>query len=331
MGHAGDVTARDHDGGKAEDRPQVDPGIAEKKPEGFHHFAPPLLGIPVAAQGHEDVLQVHGSDVHIGLPGRLQLNHVPPDGHRLVPAHLVGGEHLEPVAHLVHHVVPAGDIAELTNELLGVCVFEDAALVQDDDPLKDRGGLLNDMGGDDEGAVGLGEVLQKELVEPLPHDHVQPGGGLVQDGDGGPAGQGDEDGHHGHLALGQLGDFFLGLQLELVQQPQRVVHVPVGVVDGGGFEIVLHLQVVGPGKQGGLKLPGEADVVESPLILPHRLAVVGDRAAVFGVLGGEDAQQGGFPRPVPADKSVDFPGFDGEVQVVEDLLVLVGFAQALGL
>ena len=72
----------------------------------------------MAAQGHEDVLQVHGGDIHVGLPSALQLHHVPPDGHRLVPAHLVGGQHLQPAAHPVHHVVPAGDIAELAYQLL---------------------------------------------------------------------------------------------------------------------------------------------------------------------------------------------------------------------
>ena len=94
---------------------------------------------------------------------------------------------------------------------------------------------------------------------------------------------------------------------------------------------MLDLQVVGPGKQGGLKLPGEADVIEGPLIFPYRLAVVGDVPAVFGVLGGKDAQQGGLARPVPANQTVDFPRLDGQVQIVEYLLVLVGLAQALGL
>ena len=79
---------------------------------------------------------------------------------------------------------------------------------------------------------------------------------------------------------------------------------------------MLDLQVVGPGEQGGLELPGEANVVERFLVLPHRLAVVGDRAAVFGVLGGENAQQGGLARPVPADEAVDLPRLDGQVQIV---------------
>ena len=121
----------------------------------------------MAAQGHKDVLQIHGGDVYVGLPGRLQLDHISPDGHRFVPAHLVGGQNLETAAHLVHHVVPAGDIAELADQLLGVRVLNDTALVQNDDPFKDGGGLLDNMGGDDEGAVCRGEVLQEELVEPL--------------------------------------------------------------------------------------------------------------------------------------------------------------------
>ena len=46
---------------------------------------------------------------------------------------------------------------------------------------------------------------------------------LVQDGDGGPAGQGEQYGHHGHLPLGQLGNFLPGLQLELGAMVSRAI------------------------------------------------------------------------------------------------------------
>ena len=92
---------------------------------------------------------------------------------------------------------------------------------------------------------------------------------------------------------------------------------------------MLHLQVVGSGKQGGLHLPGEADIVEGPLVLPDGLAVVGHLAAVLSILGGKDAQKGGFARPVAPNEAVDFSRLNGEVQIVEDLLVLIGLAQPL--
>ena len=42
---------------------------------------------------------------------------------------------------------------------------------------------------------------------------------------------------HGHLALGELVDFLLGVQLKFVQQSLGVVHVPVGAEDGRRFTV----------------------------------------------------------------------------------------------
>ena len=67
------------------------------------------------------------------------------------------------------------------------------------------------------------------------------------------------------------------------------------------------------------------------LIFPHVLAVIGDRAGVLGVLGGEDGQQGGLARPVAADEPVNLPGQNVQVQVVEDLVAAVRLAKAPGL
>ena len=186
------------------------------------------------------------------------------------------------------------------------------------------------MGGDNKGAVCLGVVLQEELVEPLPHHHIQPGHRFVQNGDVRSAGQSQQDGHHGHLPLGQLGNFLLRVELELLEQSLGILLVPVGVEDRGGVQVILDLQVVGAGKQGGLELPGEADVVESVLVFPHGLAVVGHLAAVHGVLGGEDGQQGGFARSVAADEAVDLARLDVQIQVLEHLVVAIGLAHALG-
>ena len=60
------------------------------------------------------------------------------------------------------------------------------------------------------------EIVQQKLVKPLPHHHIQSRRRLIQDGDGRPAGQGDEDGHHGHLPLGELTDLLFLVQLKFL-------------------------------------------------------------------------------------------------------------------
>ena len=59
--------------------------------------------------------------------------------HRLVSAHLLGRQHLKAVAHPVHHFLMSGHIAELADKLLRLRVLQDAALIQNDDPLKAMG------------------------------------------------------------------------------------------------------------------------------------------------------------------------------------------------
>ena len=76
-------------------------------------------------------------------------------------------------------------------------------------------------------------------------------------------------------------------------------------------------QIVLPGEQGGLQLTGEADVVQCRLVFPDGLSVVGHLAPVLGVLGGEDAQQSGLARPVPADQAIDLAWFYCQVQIME--------------
>lgn len=128
----------------------------------------------MAAQSHKHILQVHGGNIHIELLRLGQLGRAAPHAAALVAAGLPGGEHLQALAGPVHLLLVAGDVAELIDQLVGLGVFDDLPLVQDDDPLKDRGGLLDDVGGDNKGAVCLGVVLQEELVEPLPHHPARP-------------------------------------------------------------------------------------------------------------------------------------------------------------
>ena len=51
----------------------------------------------------------------------------------------------------------------------------------------------------------------------------------------------------------------------------------------------------------------------------------------MGVLAGEDAQQGGFARPVAADQTINLPRRQLQIQVVQDLPGTVGLVQPLGL
>ena len=90
------------------------------------------------------------------------------------------------------------------------------------------------------------------------------------------------------------------------------------------MQIVLDFQVVLAGHQRGAQLAGKTDLLQSRLVLPHRLSAVGDGPAVHGVLGGENAQKGGFARAVAADQTVDLAGLKLQVQSGEDLLFAIG-------
>ena len=119
---------------------------------------PSLPFVSVAAQSHKNILQVHGGNIYVSLEGLLEFDSVSPDGNSLVPAHLVGGEHLQPLANGIHHILPAGDIAELVDEFVCGGVFQNPSLIQDNDVLEDRGRLLDNVGGDEEGAACLGKA-----------------------------------------------------------------------------------------------------------------------------------------------------------------------------
>ena len=117
--------------------------------------------LPMPAQSYKDPLQIHGLHIHIKVLQRGQLGFPAPDGDGPPPPQILGLEDGQPLTGPVHLVRPAGDSAELPQKFVGGGVFCDMSLVQDEHPLKDRGGLLNDVGGDDKGAARLGEVVQE--------------------------------------------------------------------------------------------------------------------------------------------------------------------------
>ena len=285
----------------------------------------------MAAQGYKDPLQIHGRDVHIGrLRGPQGL---PAAAHRrrLVPAQRLGGEDLQPPADPVHLILPAGDQVKLGHQFIHRALLDDLPPVQKEHVLKDGGRLLNDMGGEKEGSPRLSKVLQQQLVKALPHDHVQTGRRLIQNGHRGPAGQTDEHRHQGALTFGEGVDFLPGVQRKGFQQTPGIRLVPVGEKEGGRVQIVPDFQAVAPAQHGLGQLPGEAQLPQNLPVLPHPRPAVGDRTALVGVLPGEDAQQRGFARAVAADEAVNFPRLHRQVQVPQDVILAVGFVQAGGL
>src|SRR5699024_6538891 len=78
-----------------------------------------------------------------------------------------------------------------------------------------------------------------------------------------------------------------------------------------------------------IQLPGEAQLLQRPAVLPHRHAVQGHGALGGGVLGGEGAEEGGLPRPVAADEAVDLPLLQGQGHVPQDLPAAVYLGDVL--
>ena len=130
----------------------------------------------------------------------------------------------------VHLVGKAGDVPRPIHQLLGVLLEEDLAAVEDDDLLHHVGGLLYNVGGEDEGAPRLGVLLEQKLVKLLPRHHVETRHRLIQEGELGLAGHGHQDGHHGEHALAELAQLLFLLQAEELQKPCGHLLVPVGKV-----------------------------------------------------------------------------------------------------
>ena len=109
---------------------------------------------------------------------------------------------VQPGAGFVHHIVPPGHGAELRQQLVGIAGLDQAPLFHDEHLLKHIRGFLQNVGGDNERAPGLGVIVQQQAVKILPRYHVQPGYRLIHKGDGGAAGQRQHDGQHAGHALG---------------------------------------------------------------------------------------------------------------------------------
>ncbi len=100
-------------------------------------------------------------------------------------------------------------------------------MVDDRDAVAELLGLLQVVGGEDHGRA-LPVQSPGEPPQAPAQVHVHPGGGLVEDGDGGPVGQGLGDQHPPLHPPGELAHVGIALVLEL-QRPQQLVQPGAGI------------------------------------------------------------------------------------------------------
>ena len=159
-----------------------------------------------------------------------------------------------------------------------------------------------------------GEVV--EHVQNLVPDHgVQAAGGLVQQQQAGPMGQGHGDGQLHLHAPGELLELLPLGDAEPVQIPAVPVAVPVPVGEGHDFPQLFGGDDLG---EAGL-VQDDADVL---LGVPEGGALVvgpqkGDLPLVPGDGVHEELQGGGLARPVFPHQAQDAPGGQGKGDVVQ--------------
>ena len=116
----------------------------------------PPGGVRLSAQGGEHLLKCQRRRVQAGGVQGGQLLRRAPDGVQPAPSDVLGGENRQLPTGGFHLVRGTGDSTELLQQRICGAVLQDAALVQDQDLLEEGGGLADDVGGQDEGAPGVG-------------------------------------------------------------------------------------------------------------------------------------------------------------------------------
>ena len=109
----------------------------------------------------------------------------------------------------------------------GVLVDDDATLVDDEDVLEQVAHLVDQVGGEDDGARVLGVVLEQPVVEDVPGDRVEAEVGLVEEGHRRPAREADDHADRGELSARELLHPPVERHAEVVDQPVGEVLIPL--------------------------------------------------------------------------------------------------------
>ena len=183
----------------------------------------------------------------------------------------------------------------------GWTVCRRAAAVDQQHVLEEAGDLLDQVRREDDGARVLGVVGEQSVVEQLPGAGVQPQVGLVEQGDGRPRRQADDDADGGGHAAGELLDRPPRRQVEVGHQRSGEVGVPAGEQHRGRRQRVLHAEVVGV----ALPLLDEADVPQHRVVLVRHGTEHLHPAARGHAVAGQQLHQRRLAGPVASEQAGD--------------------------
>jgi hypothetical protein len=278
--------------------------------------------VEAAQQGGQDAGLGHGhaEQAAVADPGRLgpgQLGHHGRDPVQVVALGRAGVEVLAP---------------DLGLELVGAPGRDHPAVVDHGDLGGELVGLLQVLGGQQDGGA-VGDQLADHVPDLAPAARVEPGGGLVQAQDGGPAdeagGQVEAAAHAARVGLDRAAAR-VG-QVEALQQlPGPGPGVAARELEQAGDQD----QVLGPGQllvDGGV-LAGQADQAPDPVgLADHVEAADAGVSAVRAQQGGQDAHGRRLAGPVRAEQAEDRALADGQVDPGERRGLAEPLDQALGL
>jgi hypothetical protein len=269
-----------------------------------------------ARAAHDQLLQRDGGELQArveGVGAHHFVNSVDENGCRA--AELLPLKHVEAVAgdEGVDVGLAADDARGPPAQLVCRRVEQHAPLVDHDHVLEQVRDLVDQVGGEHDGARELGVVGEQTVVEGLPRDGVEAQVRLVEEGEGGAAREADDDPDGRELAAAQLLDAAVHRQAEVFDELVHELGVPVLEEPGGAAEDVLRLEVV----RILLALLDEGDVLKHRGVLGGGAPEDPGLAARREVLPGEQVHEGGLARAVAAEQTGDRIGGHGDRDVVE--------------
>src|SRR5699024_6106364 len=119
----------------------------------------------------------------------------------------------------------------------------------------------------------------------------------------------------------------VGRHVELLKQALGVRFIPIRAEQRCRAQEALNRERAEIRPAG--ELAGEVELGQSRGILPNRRAAIGDGAGRGQILAGQKAEQRRLARAVAADQAVDAPGFEREIEIFQNRLFTIVFAQPL--
>ena len=209
---------------------------------------------------------------------------------------------------------------------------DDAALVDDDDVVREPVGLVEVLGREDDGRPGRRERLD-DLPQLLPAARVEPGRRLVEEHHGWHRDEAEREVEPPAHAAGERRDPAPAVVRE-VDEVEQLRGPGPGAAAGQPCEAGDDAEVLlrGEGVVDRRGLPREAEPAADLVPLADDVEARDPRrAGVRDEQGGEDADRRRLARAVRAEEGAHGAGRDDEVEAGERLVVAVGLAQAHGL